>query len=73
VVRAGRNLSIADFDEWCAVLSQGVAVSGEKELEGEKPGLANQARAMQRNLHGGIIIDYAPHGYTACDIAAVID
>jgi len=28
---------------------------------------------MQRNLGGGIIVDYTPHGYAACPIAAAIE
>ena len=28
---------------------------------------------MQRTLGGGIVINYTPHGYTACDISHVIE
>jgi hypothetical protein len=52
---------------------KGLPFQAKKNWKGRNRELANQARAMQRNLRGGIIIDYTPHGYTAREIAAATE
>jgi hypothetical protein len=52
---------------------KGLPFQAKKNWKGRNRQLADQARAMQRNLRGGIVIDYTAHGYTACDIAAAIE
>jgi hypothetical protein len=52
---------------------KGLPFQAKKNWKGRNRQLANQARAMQRNLGGGIVVDYTPHGYAACPIAAAIE
>ena len=54
------------------MLPQGIAVSSEKELEGEKPG-ARQSGSRYAAKPPRRHIDYTPHGYTAREIAAAIE
>lgn len=52
---------------------KGLPFQAKKNWKGRSRELADQARAMQRNLRGGIVIDYTAYGYTACNIAAAIE
>lgn len=52
---------------------KGLPFQAKKNWKGRNRELANQARAMQRNLGGGIVVDYTPHGYAACPIADAIE
>src|ERR1700722_14548879 len=52
---------------------KGLAFQAKKNWKGKDKRLVGQARNMQRTIGGGIVIDYTPHGYSACDIRYVIE
>jgi len=52
---------------------KGLPFQAKKNWKGRNRQLVNQARAMQRNLGGGIVVDYTAQGYTACAIAHAIE
>jgi len=51
---------------------KGLPFQAKKNWKGRDSRLAKQAEQMQRTLHGGIVIDYSPSGFTACRADAVV-
>jgi hypothetical protein len=52
---------------------KGLPFQAKKNWKGRDRKLLGQAQEMQKSVGGGIVIDYTPHGYTACDIGDVIE
>jgi hypothetical protein len=55
------------------VFRKGLPFQAKKNWKGVDRRLAEQARNMARTAHGGIVVDYTPNGYSACDIRDVIE
>lgn len=55
------------------VFRKGLPFQAKKNWKGRDRRLANQARDMKQSVGGGIVIDYTPSGYTACEIDHVIE
>jgi len=52
---------------------KGLPFQAKKNWKGKDRKLLDQAQDMQRTVGGGIVIDYTSRGYSACDIAHVIE
>lgn len=55
------------------VFQKGLPFQSKKNWKGRDRRLAEQAREMKRRVGNGIVIDYTPKGYTACEIDPVIE
>jgi hypothetical protein len=52
---------------------KGLPFQAKKNWKGKNKDLVKQAEEMRRSVGGGIVIDYTPNGYSACEIEHVIE
>ena len=55
------------------VFRNGLPFQAKKNWKGRDRRLADQARDKKQRVGDGIVIDYTPNGYTACEIGHVIE
>lgn len=66
------QIKIADADG-TPIISKGLPFQAKKNWKGIDKRLAQQARDMLNHTHGGIVVDFSPNGFAACDVLDVIE